>query len=369
MDVIERNFMRLLRSGTFGDDTAIEPMSQWKWNRLYQMSLMHGVTAFIYDGIMARDGEFFINLTDEQWKTWRMSVEETEEKNRQHNILTARLIEQLNHLNTRPILLKGQAIATLYNHPLHRSCGDCDIFFPLPPQGKKADEWAKGNGQNVTSTEKHVLQYLWNDMKVEHHHRMIKLTNIMLNKSLQSIVNSEIRCCDSTYVNIDGVKVETLPPTRNLLYALVRIAKYILNDGVSLKQVIELGVILRKIGDKVDFVKLQQWIDKLHLGEMAHLEGALLTGLFNFSTDEIPFMKPGKSENITRITHEIFNMKGNHTYDWYFTQGKNVFVSTSNRGAMMWHINNSRRFFRYYPSETVTNFFTSFAHSLSHIEE
>ena len=206
-------------------------------------------------------------------------------------------------------------------------------------------------------------------MKVEHHHRMIKLTNIMLNKSLQSIVNSEIRCCDSTYVNIDGVKVETLPPTLNLLYALVRIAKYILNDGVSLKQVIELGVILRKIGDKVDFVKLQQWIDKLHLGEMAHLEGALLTGLFNFSTDEIPFMKPGKSENITRITHEIFNMKGNHTYDWYFTQGKNVFVSTSNRGAMMWHINNSRRFFRYYPSETVTNFFTSFAHSLSHIEE
>ena len=134
MDVIERNFMRLLRSGTFGDDTAIEPMSQWKWNRLYQMSLMHGVTVFIYDGIMARDGEFFINLTDEQRKTWRMSVEETEEKNCQHNILTARLIEQLNHLNTRPILLKGQAIATLYNHPLHRSCGDCDIFFPLPPQ-------------------------------------------------------------------------------------------------------------------------------------------------------------------------------------------------------------------------------------------
>ena len=369
MDVIERNFMRLLRSGTFGDDTAVEPMSQWKWNQLYQMSLMHGVTAFIYDGIKAREGEFFINLTDEQRETWRRTVEETEEKNRQHNILTARLIEQLNHLNTRPILLKGQAIATLYNHPLHRSSGDCDIFFPLPPQGKKADEWARTNGRNVTSPEKSVLQYLWNDLKVEHHHRMIKLTNIMLNKSLQSIINSEIRCCDSTYAYIDGVKVETLPPTLNLLYALVRIAKYILNDGVSLKQVIELGVILRKIGDKVDFVKLQQWIDQLHLGDMAHLEGSLLTELFNFSYDEIPFMNPDKKENISRITREIFNMKGTHTYDWYFTQGKNVFVSTSNKGALMWHINNSRHFFRYYPSETVTNFFTSFAHSLSHIEE
>ena len=369
MDVVERNFMRLLRSGTFGDDTAVEPMSQCKWNRLYQMSLMHGVTALVYDGIQARNGEFFINLTEEQRKTWRTTVAETEEKNRQQNILTAQLVEQLNHHNTRPILLKGQAIATLYNHPLHRGSGDCDIFFPLPPQGKKADEWAKANASNVSATERYNLQYQWNGLNVEHHHRMVRLTNVVLNKKLQEIINSEIRCCDSTYAHINGVKVETLPPTLNLLYSMIRIAKYILNDGVSLKQVIELGVILRKIGDKVDFVKLQQWIEKLHFADMAHLEGSLLTGLFIFSMDEIPFMQPGKSENITRITREIFNMKGNHTYDWYFTQGKNVFVSTSNKGAMMWHINNSRRFFRYYPSETVTNFFTSFAHSLSHIEE
>ena len=369
MDVIELNFMRLLRSGTFGDDTAVEPMSQWKWNRLYQMSLLHGVTALVYDGIMSRNDEFFINLTNKQREIWKNTVAETEEKNRQQNIVTAQLLNQLNINKTRPILLKGQAIATLYTHPLHRTCGDCDIFFPLPPQGKKADEWARKNSQDANSQEKHVLQYKWNGIKVEHHHRMLRLTNVMLDKSLLTIVNSEIRCCDSTYVYINGTKVETLPPTLNMLYALVRIAKYILNDGVSLKQVIELGVMLRKIGDKVDFVKLQQWIDKLHLSEMVHLEGSLLTGLFNFTPDEIPFMQPGKSENITKITREIFNMKGNHTYDWYFTQGKNVFVSTSSRSAMLWHINNSRRFFRYYPSETVTNFFTSFAHSLSHIEE
>ena len=150
---------------------------------------------------------------------------------------------------------------------------------------------------------------------------------------------------------------------------MVRIAKYILNDGVSLKQIVELGMILRKIGNKVDFIKLQQWIYKLHMGEMAQLEGALLKGLMNFTTDEIPFMSPNKKDDISAIMKDIFNLKGNHTYDWFFTQGKNVFVSTNNKSAMMWHINHSRRFFRYYPSETVTNFITSFAHSLSHIEE
>ena len=369
MDVVERNFLRLLRSGTFGDDSPIEPMSQWKWERLYQTALMHGVAALVYDGIRSREGEFFINLSNEQRETWRRLVSETEEKSRQTNILTARLFEELNHRSTRPILLKGQAIATLYNMPLHRTSGDCDIFFPLAPQSKKADDWAKCNCDKEATSEKGVLQYMWKGIKVEHHHRMVRLTNVFLNRTLQSIVNKEIRCCDSTYLYIDGQKIETLPPTLNLLYTMVRIAKYILNDGVSLKQIIELGMILRKIGDKVDFIKLQQWIDKLHMGDMAQLEGALLTGLMNFSQDEIPFMRPNQKDDISAVTRDIFNLKGNHTYDWYFTQGKNVFVSTNNKSAMMWHINHSRRFFRYYPSETVTNFFTSFAHSLSHIEE
>ena len=127
MNIVERNFIRLLRSGTFGDDTPIEPMSQWKWERLYQMSLMHGVAALVYDGIRLRNDEFFINLTNEQRDKWRRTADDTEEKSRQMNILTARLFEELNHRSTRPILLKGQAIASLYNLPLHRTSGDCDI--------------------------------------------------------------------------------------------------------------------------------------------------------------------------------------------------------------------------------------------------
>ena len=142
MDVIERNFMRLLRSGTFGDDTAVEPMSQWKWNRLYQISLMHGVTALVYDGIMSRNDEFFINLTNKQREIWKNTVAETEEKNRQQNIVTAQLLNQLNINKTRPILLKGQAIATLYTHPLHSTSEHHDIYLPSPTKRKKAEECA-----------------------------------------------------------------------------------------------------------------------------------------------------------------------------------------------------------------------------------
>jgi hypothetical protein len=55
--------------------------------------------------------------------------------------------------------------------------------------------------------------------------------------------------------------------------------------------------------------------------------------------------------------------------NWYFTQGKSIFVKTSDSDAMMWHVKHSAKYLPYYPSEAVTNFMANFAHSLSHIEE
>jgi hypothetical protein len=55
--------------------------------------------------------------------------------------------------------------------------------------------------------------------------------------------------------------------------------------------------------------------------------------------------------------------------DWYFQQGKDIFVHSTNSSAMMWHMQHSAKYAKFYPAESITNFFTSFVHSLSHIEE
>lgn len=40
----------------------MEPMSAWKWNRLYQVSQKHRVTPWIADGIRKCQGDFFLQL-------------------------------------------------------------------------------------------------------------------------------------------------------------------------------------------------------------------------------------------------------------------------------------------------------------------
>ena len=88
-----------------------------------------------------------------------------------------------------------------------------------------------------------------------------------------------------------------------------------------------------------------------------------------FDEDEMQFVEHRRNENLSRVKDDIFSLAGNHSADWYFTQGKNIFVHNTNSGAMLWHIRHSARYFKYYPKETVTNFISSFINSMSHIEE
>lgn len=369
MDIIQRNFFRLLRSGTFGDGEPVEPMSAWKWNRLYQTSLMHGVGALVADGIKHHADDFFLQIPSGTMSIWQRTTIETESANRNMNVRVAELIGTMNKEQMRPILLKGPGISMLYDNPLHRTTGDIDIYFPYAPQGRKADEWARKHGKDVVEKEKTTLQYEWNGIRIEHHHRLQRLTNPRLNKRLQNIIKKETACCDSAYAMIDGTKVEILPPTLNILFMIVRIVRYMLNEGISMKQMVDLGMFLRKSGDKVDFVKLQTWLEQLRMQWMARLAGSLLVQHFGFSIDEIPFMDNRQYENAENMTNDVLNLQDNHNDSWYFTQGKNIFVRTSNSSAMMWQIRHSTQYLKYYPTETITNFFATFAHSLSHIEE
>lgn len=372
MSVIERNFFRLLRSGAFGAAEAIEPLSAWKWRRLYQLSLMHGVAAIVYDGLTARHNDFFATLPHALSDEWKATVESTEAHSEEADTATASLIEALTHAQTRPILLKGQTFASYYPAPLHRTPGDIDIYFPYATRMEKADLWAEAHATDVKSNDKDNTQYTWQHMTAEHHHTPLRLTNPLTNRRLQAIIISDVRGSDSTYTTIAGTRVETLSPSLSLLVSLVRITRYLINDGISLKQIVDLGLFLRHEGSKVDYVKVQQWLKQLGLQRMARVTAAILTDFMGFDDDEMQFVTPGPrptKSDMEHIREDIFHLSDDHTEDWYFTQGKNIFVRTSNSGAMMWHMRHNMRYFRYCPAETVTNFVASFVHSISHIEE
>lgn len=273
MDIILRNFFRLIRSGSFSQNETIEPMSVFKWGKVYQLALIHQVVEPVYQGMLRSKNQFFFHITDQQWALWEKTVKDYQKK-----------------------------------------------------------DWTEEN------------EFLSGD----------RLTNPILNYKLQNILDDE----------------HTDLSTRQLLLMVIRIARYILNEGLPINQLVDLGLFLQKNSDRVDFRMLQKWFQSLKLEQISMLEGTLLIHLFGFEAEEILFLQGKTDKNVEKVAEELTKFTKSPMQDFYFSQDPNsIFVHTSNGAAIMGHVRRSARYFGYYPSETVTNFFASFANSLSHIEE
>ena len=277
MTVIERNFFRLLRAGAFTNDEPIEPMSSWKWRRLYQLAVTLNVANHIGRGVEACKREFFVSIMP-------IDLEEKWEKAK----------------NT-----------------------------PVQNIAESMDE----DDENVTS-----------------------LTNPILDRKLQAIMDAE---SDSS---------ET--PTRLMLLNIVLNTRNILNEGIALPLLIELGQMMRNTANPIDYDKLGKWIKELRLQPMADLLGTLLVMLLGFEQEEVRIMRKMQSKPAQQLTIDMFRMSKATSDEWFLTQSSDqIFARSTNSRAMFWHVGHSARYSRLYPSEALTNFFKSFVHSLSHIEE
>ena len=277
MDIVQRNLFRLLRSGAFQTKEDIEPMSAFKWGRLYQLAVMHNIIPFVYDGIIRCKAQFFLHLTDKQQKEWEKAIADYREQER----------------------------------------------------------------KNVDLEEDEFL-------------RPDRLTNPLLNNRLQNILDDEHS--DVT--------------TRQLLMIFIRVVRHLFNEGMPIRQLTELGIFLRKNREKINYQAFEKWISQLRLTQMTQLTGEFLIKLYGFEEEYIPFLKNRKEKQIDHIAQELIEFTNTRSQDWYFTQQDGgIFVHNTNSSATFSHVRRSARYFKYYPSESVTNFFASFVHSLSHIEE
>lgn len=278
MDIIQRNLFRLLRSGAFHSAEEIEPMSVFKWGRLYQLSVMHTIIPYVYEGINRCRSQFFLHLSAKQEEEWRQALREYQ---------------------------------------------------------------AQAEQQSDEMEEDELL-------------RPDRLTNPLLNHRLQDILDDEHS--DIT--------------TRQLLLIIIRIVRHLFNEGMPIRQLTELGIFLRKNQDRIDYVTLGKWIEQLHLTQMIQLICEFLIKMYGFTEDEIPFLQKRREKPIEQIAQELIEFTNTRSQNWYFSQQDGgIFVHNSNSSATFSHVRRSARYFRYYPSESVTNFFSSFVHSLSHIEE
>lgn len=65
MNIIYRNMERLIACSSDSDRERIEPMSAWKWRKLYQIANQYGIVPWIAAGVRAYEGDFFLQMPED----------------------------------------------------------------------------------------------------------------------------------------------------------------------------------------------------------------------------------------------------------------------------------------------------------------
>lgn len=269
LDIIKRNFFRILRSGALNEFESLEPMSAYKWNKLTSLVMAQGVEDIAQKGLRNHTFDAQANFP-------------------------RTLIDELN---------AGETTATLQNK----------TYAP-------------------------------------------HLSNRLLNRRLRKIQQGERHQIDASMTTLD------------LLNIIVANVNQILNRGISLSLIAELGSFLRTRGGKVDFVKLENWLQQLHIQRMAQLQGSILISVFEFEKEEIPFVNNVEPQAYALILRTLNHTANDTTEEWHFRQSRTGFVQNNSR-IMRRNLRRSIRYINYAPIETISNFFGNFARSLSEIEE
>lgn len=282
MNIIKRNFLRLLRLGAFGENEVIEPMSKFKWEVIFHIANIHNVVGVIFDGIA---------------------------KNKENEALIP-----------QDIILKYKKI--------------------LDEEGYGIKAQATGSRPSVQLP----------DAGLSH------MCNGFLNARLKRIRENEPQSADAS--------VETL----NMLDIIVQATECTMTYGLSFATILRIGIYLRVDGDKIDFVKLENWLRKLNLTRMAQLEGSILIDIFGFEMDEIPFvnkMEPSAHKIAIEALEKPIRID---IEEWKISQKSTIFLANNSK-AMMKTVKNCMKYFFFAPVEASSNVLHRFASSLSNLEE
>lgn len=306
MTQTQQDLLQLLSASLWQDASKISNRSDFKWKDLYELSLEQCVTSIVADTFTFLE-KGVCPLTEKM--NWLGFVVRVEQKNKDLNILVGKLFHHFKKMGITPVLMKGQAFATNYPEPLHRQCGDIDIYFKHRAECEKAVKWGKGMDKIATNSfenkrERKHFTFSLQKETVELHYLMCVFENDKFHKRLQEIIDWEFTHQDPLLVDINGNLIETVPHTLSVLHQLIHIIRHLMEAGVGLRQICDLAVYLNMYAEVIDRERLIKYLKELELYSISQSIGDLLVSHLGLSIKKIPF--PIDHSYTDFILNEIF---------------------------------------------------------------
>lgn len=294
---MQHAFFSLVRSGLWGtpaDERLFQSASTADWEQLYRMANSQALIALTFDGISSLPTELRPPRT--LYLQWAARTAQVEQANERLNRTLTEITPLYREAGLQPVLLKGQGIGTHYRNPLHRQCGDIDVY--LGKEGQPvANRLLLRQGAVVEGEEsdKHA-SYSLRGVHIENHRIILRLNNPFANRHFRKLVNEWYpQGADRVPFRMPGEESsETLgvavpPATFNALYIFLHAFVHFLNSGIGLRQLCDWTCLLTRCSREIDGEALLHQLQKLGLLRAAQAFGYIAVTRLGLPAGLLPF--------------------------------------------------------------------------------
>lgn len=259
-DKIQLQFLELLRAGMWGGsaDASLFEDGAADWKKILAHAKMQAVMPLVYDGIVSLPER----LRPEMPTMYRLMAftDKIERLNGKLDRAAGELSEKLSGCGIRSVLLKGQGNAVLYPNPARRQCGDIDLYVGEDNFGRTMSllsEW--GMVDNLAEPTYKHSHFEWDGVTVEVH--KLAADPSETSASFAEWERKSLQDTDCKVI-LDGRSVLVPPPTYNALFIFVHAFHHFMTQGIGLRQLCDLALLLTAKHDEIDSGEL---LDRLRM--------------------------------------------------------------------------------------------------------
>ena len=333
----EEVFFSLLRSAMWGTPACI-PHDFKEWNSLFKLAKSQSVFALVAD-VMLSDSGISSRIpakTQERLRSFMMANMMTAER---LNLLISESAGRLSAEGIRPVLLKGQGVASYYPVPGLRQCGDVDLYVGSRDY-RRSYEVLKPFASRIDDARKLDIGIHFDvevaGLDIEVHRFTETYPTRRLNRIYQDA--SDKGMTDGTVMMLfNGVEVDTPSDVFNAFYIFGHMFRHFLYEGVGFRQLCDWMMLLHKRKDHIDADALRDLVVSMDMLKPWQTFGCLIVDMMGFPADEFPLYDGRYSGLVDKVARRILD-EGN------FGKRRSLF---RNKGED-YLINKSRSFFSHF---------------------
>ncbi|MDE6347356.1 MAG: nucleotidyltransferase family protein [Bacteroides sp.] len=286
MTIIQQQFFTLVQSGLWGTEADAQLFDvHTDWTQLYQSARAQALMGIVLDGIQTLPAEK--RPPRMLYLQWCNTLLQIEEKNRLLNRELAHVYALCHEHGVEPVLLKGQGVAQNYRNPLHRQCGDIDLFT-----GHEA--YQKVNSlllPDVTKVHEECFKHIgfdWHGVMIENHRVLNTLNAPTANKKFQAEIARWYRAGEMRKQQVGDCTVSVPPLTFDAVYILIHSVLHALNEGIGLRQICDWACLLYHHQDTLDKDAVRKLLHEYGLEKAAKIFGVVAVEYLGLPAECLP---------------------------------------------------------------------------------